>query len=122
VQLTEWALGVTPTGPGYATWSIRPHPGDLTWAQGAVPTRFGTVTAAWSRSRDGDRFLLDARTPAGTSGTISVPADSRAVVIVNGHVAWDRGRSKAFHATAADGYVDLLVHRGGNYHITVGHR
>jgi hypothetical protein len=45
VQLTEQVLGITPVDAGYATWSIKPHPGSLLWAQGVVPTRHGDLSA-----------------------------------------------------------------------------
>jgi hypothetical protein len=118
VKLTEQVLGVTPVEPGYATWSIKPHAGGLAWARGSVPTRYGDIAARWSSDVDSGSFNLQAETPAGTSGTIAVPAGAEAVVVVNGHVAWDRGKSLAYQATAVDGYVQLVV-PGGGYHVTV---
>jgi hypothetical protein len=118
VQLTEQVLGVTPVDPGYATWSIKPHPDSLKWAQGAVPTRYGDILAGWSSNPHAAWLNLHAETPAGTSGTIAVPATGKAVVIVNGRIAWDRGTSRAYQASAADGYVQLTV-PGGTYDVTV---
>jgi hypothetical protein len=116
VQLTEQVLGVTPVEPGYATWSITPHPGNLAWARGAVPTRYGDISVSWWSS--GLTFLMRATTPAGTGGTIAVPASARSVVVVNGRVAWDRGVTRAYQASLAGGYVHLTV-PGGGYDITV---
>jgi hypothetical protein len=118
VQLTEQVLGVAPVEAGYATWSIKPHAGGLAWATGSVPTRYGDIAARWSSDVDSGSFNLHAETPAGTSGTIAVPAGGEAVVVVNGHVAWDRGKSLAYQATAVDGYVQLAL-PGGGYHVTV---
>jgi hypothetical protein len=118
VQLTEQVLGVAPADPGYATWSIQPHPGSLRWARGVVPTRYGDVTVSWRSNPHADWFNLHAKTPTGTSGTIAVPATGQAVVFVNGHVAWERGTSRAYQARAADGYVQLTV-PADTYDVTV---
>jgi alpha-L-rhamnosidase-like protein len=116
VQLTEQVLGVTPVDAGYATWNITPHPGNLTWAQGAVPTEFGDIVAHWSSA--GPVFILHAETPAGTTGTITVPATDNAIVIVNGRVVCDHGRCDAYQGRIADGSAQLVV-PGGRYDILV---
>jgi hypothetical protein len=118
VQLTEQVLGVTPVDPGYATWSFKPHPGSLKWARGAVPTKYGNVAVSWRSNPHAAWFNLHAETPAGTSGTIAVPATNKAVVTVNGRIVWYRGTSIAYQAKAADGYVQLTV-PGGTYDVTV---
>ena len=43
VALTTDLLGVTPTGPGFQTCRIRPHPGVLDWANGVIPTPHGDI-------------------------------------------------------------------------------
>jgi hypothetical protein len=116
VQLTEQVLGVTPVDPGYATWSIKPHTGSLRWAKGTVPTKFGDIVTSWSSSPE--PFTLEARTPAGTSGTIAVPVTSESVVTVNGRTVWRDGTGSAYQAKAVDGYVQLTV-PGGTYKVTV---
>ena len=118
VQLTERVLGVTPVDPGYATWSVKPHTGTLTWAEGVVPTRYGDIAANWSSSARARWFKLHVETPAGTSGTIAVPVTGKAVVTVNGRTVWNQGRSLAYHARSVDGYVELTV-PGGRYNVTV---
>ncbi len=40
----ERVLGITPAAPGYAQVRITPHPGDLAWAEGCIPTPHGPVT------------------------------------------------------------------------------
>ncbi|MFI5910685.1 alpha-L-rhamnosidase C-terminal domain-containing protein [Dactylosporangium sp. NPDC051541] len=115
VQLTEQLLGVSPVDPGYATWRIEPHPGNLTFAQGAVPTKYGTITAGWASVLFGNVFALRADTPKGTSGVIAVPATSRTVVTVNGRIVWEHGHSHAYQATLAGGYVQLTVPGGPAY-------
>jgi hypothetical protein len=116
VQLTEQVLGVTPVDPGYATWSVKPHPDSLRWARGTVPSRYGDLAVSWWSNPSG--FRLRASTPAGTSGTIAVPATRRSVVVVNGHVVWSRGGCAGYQARFEDGYVLLTVH-SGRYDVSV---
>ena len=107
VQLTEQVLGITPVGPGYATWTIQPRPGRLGWARGVVPTSFGDISARWSSS--GQRFELRVTTPRTTSGTIAVPATEGSKILVNGRPA---------HPPVLNGYARLSV-PGGTCSITV---
>lgn len=80
--LTHETLGVQPTEPGFATFDVSPQPGDLAWAQGAVPTPHGTIRTAWKR--EGDGFLLTVEAPPGTTYTSTVPVAAGQVVIVDG--------------------------------------
>lgn len=41
--LGKYFLGVQPTTPGYATYTVTPQLGDLEWMEGRVPTPFGFV-------------------------------------------------------------------------------
>jgi hypothetical protein len=45
--LTGWVLGVVPTSPGFATFSVIPHAGYLTSAAGEVATPHGPIDVAW---------------------------------------------------------------------------
>ena len=80
--LTHETLGVQPTGPGFATFDVAPQPGDLAWAQGAVPTPHGTIRTAWKL--EGDGFLLTVEAPPGTTYTATVPVAAAQVVTVDG--------------------------------------
>jgi hypothetical protein len=110
VQLTEQVLGVTPVDPGYATWRIAPHAGDLTWARGAVPTKYGDIAVQWLSTAP--VFALHAETPAGTAGTVAIPATKRSVVIVNGRIACVRGICNAHQGTFDGSQVTLTVPGG----------
>jgi hypothetical protein len=112
VQLTQQLLGVSPVGPGYATWAVQPRPGRIGWARGVVPTRYGDITARWSQTAAGHRFDLHVSAPRGTSGTIAVPAGRGSAIVVNG---------RSVHPRVTDGYARLEV-RGGTYTITVRRR
>jgi hypothetical protein len=85
-QLTGSVLGVRPVLPGYRTWTIAPHPGDLAWVRGRVPTPSGPIDVNWS----GRSLTVDA--PAGTTGavTLPVPADARTIE-QDGRVVWRAG-------------------------------
>ncbi|HEY3709825.1 MAG TPA: alpha-L-rhamnosidase C-terminal domain-containing protein, partial [Amycolatopsis sp.] len=45
--LTNGLLGVTPASPGFATFTVEPHPGPVAWARGQVPTPHGPITVSW---------------------------------------------------------------------------
>jgi len=118
VQLTEQVLGVTPVDPGYAAWQVMPHPGDLAWAKGTVPTAYGPLTVSWSADAPLGRFTLRATTPRATIGTIAVPANGHATVTVDGTTAWSNGRGLRYGAHLSGGYVHLTV-PGGNHLVAV---
>ena len=73
--LSNELLGVTPTGPGFATWTVAPQPGSVSWASGQVPTPHGPLTIHWERGNAGDGpvFTLDLKVPRHTTGRISLP-------------------------------------------------
>jgi len=45
--LTNFVLGIMPTGPGFSTWSVKPMPGDVGWAKGEVSTPKGPINVYW---------------------------------------------------------------------------
>ncbi|MCU1686398.1 MAG: alpha-L-rhamnosidase [Amycolatopsis sp.] len=70
--LTNEVLGVQPTGPGFSTWTLTPHPGSVQWAQGAVPTPHGPIQVSWNREQ-GSSFRLTVTVPRGTSARLQLP-------------------------------------------------
>jgi Bacterial alpha-L-rhamnosidase 6 hairpin glycosidase domain/Bacterial alpha-L-rhamnosidase C-terminal domain/F5/8 type C domain len=118
--LTNDLLGVTPTGPGFSTWTIQPHPGAVAWARGQVPTPHGPLNVSWRATAANTGFTLTMTAPAGTTGDIAVPIrGTRVQVHVDGRLAWNSGTSRAFGAQAADGYVTLHAVPPGSHTITV---
>ncbi|OQR65597.1 alpha-L-rhamnosidase [Streptomyces maremycinicus] len=96
--LTHQLLGARPTAPGYASWEVRPHPGDVTWAQGQLPTPGGPLTVDWTSTATSFTLTVDA--PHGTRGVVSLPAGaSRAVLRQEGRVVWDGRRAKSARVT-----------------------
>lgn len=122
--LTNYVLGVTPTGPGFVRWSVKPMPGDVEWAKGSVPTPKGPIDVRWENNAEFGLFYLSVDSPPGTSGIISVPVqNSSAAVFVNSTLAWDNKLSKGYQAQfvegIGDGYVSVQVD-SGQHTITVG--
>ncbi len=70
--LSQYVLGVRPTSPGFATWTVAPEPGPVTWAQGVVPTPGGPISVRWRR-RGRRSFVITVQAPAHTSGTVQIP-------------------------------------------------
>jgi hypothetical protein len=68
--LTNGLLGVTPTGPGFSTWTLRPQPGGVGWAQGQVPTPHGPIKVSWEQ---GSSFRLTVDVPQGTTAHLQLP-------------------------------------------------
>jgi hypothetical protein len=68
-QLSRHCLGVIPEAPGFARFSVRPEPGDLEWARGAVPTPHGPIEIEWRA--EAQQLKLTVRHP--TECAMSVP-------------------------------------------------
>ena len=66
--LTNEVLGVQPTSPGYATFTVNPHGGDLSWAHGSVITPHGLLKVSWKLEADG-AIHTSVAPPAGTHWT-----------------------------------------------------
>ncbi|MEP6747396.1 MAG: alpha-rhamnosidase [Bacteroidota bacterium] len=58
--LGKYYLGVKPTAPGYANYSVEPNLGGLQWMQGKVPTPAGNIELYCSTSQ------IKIKSPAGT--------------------------------------------------------
>ncbi|MEV7076299.1 alpha-L-rhamnosidase C-terminal domain-containing protein [Streptomyces sp. NPDC093990] len=99
--LTHQLLGARPTSPGYVDWEVKPHPGDVAWAQGELPSPAGPLAVDWTNSVTS--FTLTLRVPHGTRGVASLPVgESPAVVRQEGRVLWD-GRRAHSRQVAKDG-------------------
>ncbi len=67
--LTSEVLGVTPASPGFSSFDARPHPSNLAWARGVVPTPNGPIAFSWTRSGDVFSATVDSPVP----GSITLP-------------------------------------------------
>jgi hypothetical protein len=67
--LTNYVLGVQPTSPGFATFTVTPHlDAGVWWARGGVPTPHGTIRVSWHTGLSGQP-VISVRAPPGTSWT-----------------------------------------------------
>lgn len=77
--LSTYVLGVKPGGTGFSPVVIDPHPGDLTWCRGVVPTPHGDVKVQWENPVDGP-FVLRVCAPDDLETKISLPGHGRAML------------------------------------------
>jgi hypothetical protein len=118
-DLTNGLLGVAPAGIGFSSYNVIPHPGDVAWARGRVPTPHGPIDVAWQHDSANQQFTLHVTAPTGTTGEIAVPTFGHAIVVtVNGHLAWN-GQTRDSHGAHSDGsFVYLENMPSGSYDIT----
>ncbi|MCR1781529.1 family 78 glycoside hydrolase catalytic domain [Nocardioides carbamazepini] len=92
-------FGIRPTSAGYATFQVRPQPGDLDWAAITTPTVRGSVGAAFDHGADGALRVV-VSVPGNTRGSISLPttATGPTTVYVDG---------VARTVTPVDGYLSV---------------
>lgn len=117
--LTNQLLGAKPASPGFATWSVRPHPGSVTWARGQVPTPQGPLSVGWRQEGDG-RFALTVTAPPGTRGEVAVPTGGdRVTVYVDDRMAWDGTKPTASGARSEKDYIVIPDVGPGRHVVTV---
>jgi len=80
-HFSAYVLGVAPTSPGYATFSVRPQPTrEVRWAKGLVPTPHGLIQTEWELTHEVFRLKLAA--PKGTRASVRLPEGG--MVTLNG--------------------------------------
>jgi hypothetical protein len=115
--LTNDLLGATPTGAGFSTWSVQPHPGTVTWARGQLPTPHGALDVSWTVGSGAQAFSLTVDAPRATSGVISVPSNGQRVQVrADGHLVWDGSHG---HGASSDGSYVSLTAASGHHTVTV---
>jgi alpha-L-rhamnosidase len=82
VSIQRALLGVVPTAPGFATFSVVPPLAALDYVAGQVPTLAGAILVAWARSPSG--FAMDVTVPANTSAAVALPGSSPGAVTEGG--------------------------------------
>ena len=108
-DLSSYVLGVLPATPGFRTWSVRPHPASLGWAEGQVPTPHGAIGVRWAQDRPAGRFSLQVVTPAGTRGVVSVPVIRPGSVVTVRSSGGARSGSVRKTIAAPRGATDVAV-------------
>lgn len=72
--LTNYVLGLSVTDRAGSKWSLKPQFGDLTSVQGGFTTILGKFEAGWNVTGGGRGYTLTWSTPAGTQGSVVLPA------------------------------------------------
>jgi len=103
--LTNQLLGVLPTAGGFTKFSVLPHPGGVSWAEGRIPTPHGDITTMWKSA--GTRLALGVQAPTNTSYTAGAPSRAVKDVTVNSVVVWTNGHATAPNVALKDGYVQI---------------
>lgn len=70
--LSTYVLGVTPVTPGFAQAVIEPHPGDLIWCRGTMPTPSGDIEVQWE-NYPGKPFTMRVKAPESLKLDIRLP-------------------------------------------------
>ncbi|KAJ5805263.1 hypothetical protein N7474_011150 [Penicillium riverlandense] len=121
--MSNYVLGVQPTGPGFKTWQICPvvDGGNLTWAQGEVGTPSGPIRVSWKKNDHGS-FTLQIDTPKDTSGVLCVPTEgfrNDGIVMDGKQVKGVEANTIGPIATSGDGFK-MIKADGGSHTIVVG--
>jgi alpha-L-rhamnosidase len=106
-DLSSFVLGVRPVTAGFSTWSVAPHPGSLSWAEGDVPTPKGTIDVRWAQDRTSRQLALQVSAPRGTRGSVVVPLPRTGAAVSIGRLS--EGRTRTTHVTTAAGTRHLSV-------------
>lgn len=117
VSMTTHVLGVNPVADGFARFDVAPHPGDLRWAEGTVPTPHGDVDVAWDSSDRG--FAASLTVPSGTEARFVSPVPGAGVkVLLDGVAVWE-GASLDERAALVDGRVVVDPLEAGRHQVRV---
>jgi hypothetical protein len=90
--LSAYVLGIKPLSAAGKTWSVEPHCGTLTHAEGRlVLSGDSMIEVSWDRpGTDTFSLSVNSSTAIGSAGTVSVPRFGKNhVVYVNGVPGWD---------------------------------
>ncbi|HEX5283236.1 MAG TPA: family 78 glycoside hydrolase catalytic domain [Bryocella sp.] len=98
--LPRFVLGVQVSKPGWTEAEIAPHPGELQFANGTVPTPRGPIKLDWKRS---PRFTLSAELPAGLSAQVRLPA------VDGSKGVWKNGQKTRAHREGSWWVLDRKV-------------
>jgi len=119
--LTSYVLGLQPASAGGRAFDFVPHTADLTFAQGRITTTQGPVDASWRVDQAQGTYHAELTAPAGSEGRVAVPTYGRQItVFVDGRLAWNGTKAKAYDARTDGEYVYL---EGlGGHHVVDSHR
>jgi len=100
-RLSEYAAGIRPTSPGFASVDIVPHPGELEWVECAVPSPLGPVAIDYNVDQSALTYSATMSVPIGSEARVGVPRlGGNATVILDGETVWTP------EGPVAGGYAD----------------
>jgi alpha-L-rhamnosidase len=109
VEIQRRLLGVEPSGPGFASFTVIPPVGGIDHATGTVPTPRGAITVSWQRQAPpGAGYGVELTVPPNASATVHLPAPGPGSVT-------EGGRS-----LARAGGVRVVSSRAGRVVLAVG--
>lgn len=73
IALQQYILGVKPLAPRYARVRIRPHPGQLRFARGKIPTQRGPILVSWQAGPEAATFRITATIPCNVLADVYIP-------------------------------------------------
>src|SRR5581483_8434036 len=98
--LPRFVLGVQPSKPGWTEAEIAPHPGELQFANGTVPSPRGSIKLAWKRS---STFTLSVELPSWVTAQVRLPAFD------GSHGVWNEGQPARAHRDGSWWVLDQEV-------------
>jgi hypothetical protein len=120
ISLTTEVLGVQPTSPGFSSYAVIPHPADLAWVQGRVPTPYGPIDASW-QSEANSQFTMHISAPVGTTGQLVVPILGRAdTVEMDGQIIF-AGQARLSNVKSDGATVSVGDVTPGHHRLLVRH-
>ena len=109
--LPAYVLGVRPTSPGYDEFLIDPHPADLDWAEGTVPTPHGDVKVRWKKPPAGG-MVLEAAIPQGARALVRLPVQpgwSYEATLDGAALASGLARAQSVEFSAGAGALRVMI-------------
>ena len=83
--LPRKVLGIEPADAGFRKILIHPHPGNLQWAEGRVPTKAGSVAVRVEQNATGLRLKIDI--PPAATARVELPKSPGANLMLDGKIA-----------------------------------
>jgi hypothetical protein len=124
--LQKHVSGISPTGPGFGTFIVRPVvEGGLTFAESTVPTVRGDIATRWEKLPGRNSLMLDVTVPANSTAEVRLPfTGPTAPLLEEGGTPLPpggrgRGAVPGVRSVAVDdGYITITI-GSGTYHFVV---
>ena len=114
-EIQRSLLGVRPTGPGFAAFTVAPPPAGLDWALGTVPTPRGRISVAWRRPTAADpHFSVDVGVPPNSVAALLVASEGPGGITEGGGPV---GASPGVHLRGVAGGTAHLELSAGTYRV-----